>query len=65
MWVNNLNASRALRDHGTVPEVVDRPEMCATARAGDCVAPEGKLWLEAYEETLAQALRPGMLRAAE
>ena len=60
-----VDAARALRDHGTVPGFVDHPEMCATARAGDCVAPEGKLWLEAYEETLAQALRPGMLRAAE
>jgi phthalate 4,5-dioxygenase len=60
-----VDAACALRDHGTVPEFVDRPEMCATARAGDCVAPEGKPWLEAYEETLAQALRPAMLRAAE
>jgi hypothetical protein len=31
----------------------------------DPIAPEGQDWLEAYEETLQQALHPAILRAAE
>ena len=37
----------------------------AGARSGDLIAPEGQDWLEAYDQALRQAPRPGMLRAAE
>ena len=55
----------AFLTHGTVPSGVDDPEIAGTARAGDLIAPEGQSWLEAYEETLRQALHPEMLQAAE
>ena len=60
-----LEAARALRDHGTVPAFVEHPELGARARAGEFVAPEGKPWLEAYEASLTDAVRPAMLDAAE
>ena len=37
----------------------------AVTAAGDLIAPEGQDWLEAYDQALRQAPRPGMLRAAE
>src|SRR5258708_30764670 len=36
-----LAAARALRDKGTVPPLVDDPELSVGARAGDVIAPEG------------------------
>jgi phthalate 4,5-dioxygenase len=60
-----IEAARALRDTGTTPPGVDDPEIASDARSGDLIAPEGQPWLEAYEETLRQALHPVMLRAAE
>jgi hypothetical protein len=60
-----FEAARALRDNGTTPPLVDDPETGASARSGDLIAPEGQNWLEAYEETLEQALHPTILRAAE
>jgi phthalate 4,5-dioxygenase oxygenase subunit len=60
-----LEAARALRDSGTIPPLVDDPGLSATARSGDLIAPEGQDWLEAYEETLQEALHPAILRAAE
>ena len=60
-----LEAARTLRDEGTVPPLVDDPETGLDARSGDLIAPEDRPWLEAYEETLRQALHPVMLRAAE
>ena len=60
-----LEAARALQDKGTIPPLVDDPDLGASARSGDVVAPEGQPWLEAYDQALSQALHPGMLRAAE
>jgi phthalate 4,5-dioxygenase len=60
-----LDAVRALQDKGTVPPGVDDPEIASRARSGDLIAPEGQPWLEAYEETMAQALHPVMAVAAE
>jgi len=60
-----IEAARALRDKGIVPPLVDDPELSASARSGDLIAPEGQDWLEAYDQALRQAPRPGMLRAAE
>jgi hypothetical protein len=60
-----LDAACALRDRGTVPPLVDDPEIATALRSGDLVAPEAQPWLEAYEETLRQALHPEMLQAAE
>jgi hypothetical protein len=60
-----LDAAKALRDNGTAPPLVADPETAGSARSGDLIAPEDQPWLEAYEETLRQALHPIMLRAAE
>jgi phthalate 4,5-dioxygenase oxygenase subunit len=59
------DAARSSRDHGTLPPLVDGPGASAAIRSGDLIAPEDQPWLEAYEQTLRQALHPGMLRAAE
>jgi hypothetical protein len=59
------DAARALRDHGTVPPLVDDPGISTALRSGDLIAPEDQPWLEAYEKTLRQARHPGMLLAAE
>ncbi len=56
---------QALRDNGAIPPLVDDPELSASARSGDLIAPEGQDWPEAYEETLQEALHPAILRAAE
>jgi hypothetical protein len=61
-----LNAARALRDHGTVPPGVDRPEVFRGARAGAFMAPEGQDWYEAYLENLERTVGPlWPARAAE
>jgi phthalate 4,5-dioxygenase len=60
-----LDAARALRDHGTVPPLVDNPCEGGRMRSGDLIAPEGQPWLNAYEFGLRQAVHPGMARAAE
>ena len=60
-----LDAARALRDNGTIPPLVDNPDISGNARSGELIAPEGQPWLEAYEQTLEQALHPAMLLAAE
>jgi phthalate 4,5-dioxygenase len=59
------DAARELRDNGTVPPLVDDPSICTTLRSGDVIAPEHQPWLEAYEQTLRQAVHPGMPLAAE
>jgi hypothetical protein len=60
-----LEAARALQDSGTIPPLVDDPDLGASARSGDLIAPAGQPWLEAYDQALSQAQHPGMLRAAE
>jgi hypothetical protein len=60
-----LDAARALRDEGIVPPGVNNPEIAAAARSGDLIAPEDQPWLEAYEETLNEALHPSLPMAAE
>jgi phthalate 4,5-dioxygenase len=60
-----IEAARALRDHGTVPPLVDNPEISGNARSGDLFAPTGQSWLEAYEQTLGQASHPKYSQAAE
>jgi hypothetical protein len=61
-----LNAARALRDHGTVPPGVDRPEVFRGARAGAFLAPESQDWYEAYLENLEHTVGPlWPARAAE
>jgi phenylpropionate dioxygenase-like ring-hydroxylating dioxygenase large terminal subunit len=44
-----LNAARALRDHGTPPPSVDKPEAFAT-RTGGVILPEGVNWFEATQD---------------
>ncbi|HTE81871.1 MAG TPA: (2Fe-2S)-binding protein, partial [Reyranella sp.] len=61
-----LDAARNLRDHGTVPPGVDRPEVCRNARSGAFLAPGDQDWYEAYLEhleTIVGPLQPA--RAAE
>ena len=61
-----LNAAHDLRDHGTVPPGVDRPEVFRNARSGAFLAPEHQDWYEAYLEhleTIVGPLQPA--RAAE
>ena len=60
-----LEAAQALRDNGTIPPLVDDPELSASARSGDLIAPEDQPWLEAYDQALGEARHPEMLRAAE
>jgi phthalate 4,5-dioxygenase len=60
-----LEAARDLRDHATLPPLVDDPGLATAIRSGDLIAPEGQPWLEAYEETLRQSRHPVMLEAAE
>jgi phthalate 4,5-dioxygenase len=60
-----IEAARALRDHGTVPPLVDNPEISGNARSGDLFAPTGQSWLEAYEQTFGQASHPKYSQAAE
>ena len=60
-----IEAARALRDHGTVPPLVDDPHVSSVARSGDLIAPAGLSWLEAYEQTLGRALHPEFSQAAE
>jgi phthalate 4,5-dioxygenase len=60
-----LEALSASQDKGTVPPGVDDPDIGGRARSGDLIAPESQPWLEAYEQTLAQALHPVMGLAAE
>jgi len=60
-----LDAVRVLRDNGTVPPLVDDPEISGSARSGELIAPAGQPWLEAYQQTLGQALHPEMLQAAD
>jgi hypothetical protein len=60
-----LDAVRALCDHGTVPPLVDDPHISSSARSGELIAPAGQPWLDAYEQTLGQALHPEFSEAAE
>jgi phenylpropionate dioxygenase-like ring-hydroxylating dioxygenase large terminal subunit len=60
-----LDAVRAFRDHGTVPSLVDNPQVSTAARSGDLIAPAGQAWLDAYEQTLGHALHPRFSEAAE
>src|SRR6516162_4358409 len=60
-----MDAVRALQDKGTVPPGVDDPDIASAARSGDLIAPESQPWLEAYEQTMGQALHPLMALAAE
>jgi phthalate 4,5-dioxygenase len=59
------DAARSLRDDDILPPLVDDPGIGTAIRSGDLIAPEDQPWLEAYEQTLRQALRPGVLLAAE
>ena len=58
-----LDAVRALRDHGTVPPLVDNPQVSTMARSATLIAPSEQPWLDAYEQTLTQALHPGFARS--
>ena len=60
-----IDAARALRDHGTIPPLVDDPDISYAIRSGDLIAPEPQPWLEAYEQTLQRARHPALLQAAE
>ena len=58
-----LMAARALRDQGIVPPGVDRPEVYARARSGECVM-QGQDWQLVYEDRLRHVVRPVALPAA-
>jgi phenylpropionate dioxygenase-like ring-hydroxylating dioxygenase large terminal subunit len=59
-----LDVALAWRDAGTVPPIVDDPEISTPVRSGDLIVPAGQPWLEAYEDGVQQALHPEMLRQA-
>jgi phthalate 4,5-dioxygenase oxygenase subunit len=59
-----LDAAKALRDNGTAPPHLDIP-FAASLRSGDVIAPDGQPWTEAYEQSMLQAMRPGLREAAE
>jgi len=58
-------AAWALRENGTVPPLVDDPETSAAVRSGEIIAPADRDWLEIYEDAIADARHPDLLRAAE
>jgi phthalate 4,5-dioxygenase len=58
-------AAWALQEHGTVPPLVDDPQMSATVRSGEIIAPANRDWVEVYEAALADARHPALPRAAE
>ena len=60
-----IDAARALHDTGAVPPLVDDPETAFQARSGDMIAPDGQPWLEAYEQTMQQAVHAALPEAAE
>jgi len=60
-----LDAARALRDHGSVPPLVDNPQVSSVARSGDLIVAADLSWLDAYEQALGQALHPEFSEAAE
>ena len=58
-------AAWALQQNGTVPPLVDDPEKAATVRSGEVVASADRDWLDIYDECIAEARHPALLRAAE
>jgi hypothetical protein len=58
-------AAWALKEHGTVPPLVDDPETAAAVRSGEVVAPADRDWLAIYDECIAEARHPSLLKAAE
>jgi phenylpropionate dioxygenase-like ring-hydroxylating dioxygenase large terminal subunit len=58
-------AAWALREHGTVPPLVDDPEKAAAVRSGEVVAPADRDWLDIYDDCIAEAQHPSLSRAAE
>ena len=61
-----LNAARDLQETGSVPKLVDNPELCRDARGGDVVAPAEQDWVAVYEQAMRAAEGPMRgLRAAE
>ena len=61
-----LEGAEIYAETGELPEMVDKPELCADARGGDIVVPYGTDWLDGYQEkmALAKGYRP-KLDAAE
>ena len=60
-----FEAAWALREHGTVPPLVDDPETAAGVRSGEAIAAAERDWLEVYREALRDIRRPPLPRAAE
>lgn len=61
-----LNAARALRNEGTVPPVVDNPDVALGARGGDFLADADSDWLKVYAESRNASADPtGRMQAAE
>jgi len=58
-------AAWALREHGTVPPLVDDPETSAAVRSGEVIAAADRDWLDIYDECIAAARRPRLSQAAE
>lgn len=61
-----LDGAREFAATGSLPEMVDKPELCRDARGGDIVVPVGTDWLDGFEEkmAIAKGYRP-KLTAAE
>jgi hypothetical protein len=49
-----LDAAKAYRDTGKLPDILRHPEIARDARGGDIVVPYGTDWLEGYEEKMAE-----------
>ena len=58
-----LIAAHALRDKGEAPPGVDSPQIYATIRSGEYIAP-GSDWSAVYQEALRTVMRPVPLRQA-
>ncbi|HXC30232.1 MAG TPA: hypothetical protein VNV38_19925, partial [Stellaceae bacterium] len=58
-------AAWALKEHGTVPPLVDDPEKATLVRSGEIIAPADRDWVELYEEALVDVRGPKLPQAAE
>ncbi|HVV94072.1 MAG TPA: hypothetical protein VHD15_11685, partial [Hyphomicrobiales bacterium] len=58
-------AARALRDKGEAPPGTQDADVYLQARSGFFLADKSVEWRKAYEQQMAEAIRPVALKAAE
>jgi phthalate 4,5-dioxygenase len=53
-----IEAAKAFRAEGQLPQTVDRPELTRSARGGSIVAPADQNWLDVYGQAIRTAVSP-------